>query len=137
MAVRIRLKRMGRTHRPLYRVCAMDKRAPRNGRVIEELGYYDPMVKETDARAILRQERIDYWLGVGAEPSDKVKVLISRLRVPERVICLIKSHEAISRSILVCSRYNTIFIKVIKYVTIDVSDFDITRLWIHRLVILV
>ena len=78
MSVRIRLKRMGRTHRPFYRVCAMDQRAPRNGRVIEELGYYDPMVKETDARAILQQERIDYWLGVGAQPSGKVAVLIKK-----------------------------------------------------------
>ncbi|MEC8473963.1 MAG: 30S ribosomal protein S16, partial [Planctomycetota bacterium] len=43
MAVRIRLKKMGRTHRPFYRVCAMDQRSPRDGRVIEELGTYDPM----------------------------------------------------------------------------------------------
>ncbi|MCA9199995.1 MAG: 30S ribosomal protein S16 [Planctomycetales bacterium] len=78
MAVKIRLKRMGRTHRPFYRVCAMDTRSPRDGRVIEELGYYDPMVKETDARAILKSERIDYWLGVGAQPSDKMKVLIKK-----------------------------------------------------------
>ncbi|MCA9171642.1 MAG: 30S ribosomal protein S16 [Planctomycetales bacterium] len=78
MAVRIRMKRMGRTHRPFYRVCAMDGRSPRDGRVIEELGYYDPMVKETDARAILNRDRIDYWLGVGAQPSDKVKVLIKK-----------------------------------------------------------
>lgn len=78
MAVKIRLKRMGRTHRPFYRVCAMDARSPRDGRVIEELGYYDPMVKETDARAILNGERIKYWLGVGAQPSDKVKVLIKK-----------------------------------------------------------
>ena len=78
MAVRIRLKRMGRTHRPFYRICAMDARAPRDGRVIEELGYYDPMVRETDARAVLNGERIDYWLGVGAQPSDKVKVLIRK-----------------------------------------------------------
>lgn len=78
VAVRIRLKRMGRTHRPFFRVCAVDKRAPRDGRVIEELGIYDPMVKETDARARLKSERIDYWLGVGAQPSDKVKVLIKK-----------------------------------------------------------
>ncbi|MCA9213158.1 MAG: 30S ribosomal protein S16 [Planctomycetales bacterium] len=78
MAVRIRLKRMGRTHRPFYRVCAVDKRAPRDGRVIEELGFYDPMVSETDARARLKSDRIDYWLGVGAQPSDKVKVLIKK-----------------------------------------------------------
>jgi small subunit ribosomal protein S16 len=78
VAVRIRLKRMGRTHRPFYRVCAMDIRSPRDGKAIEELGYYDPMVRETDARAILNGERIDYWLGVGAQPSDKVKVLIKK-----------------------------------------------------------
>jgi small subunit ribosomal protein S16 len=72
------MKRMGRLHRPFYRICAMDTRSPRDGRVIEELGYYDPMVRETDARAMLNGERIDYWLGVGAQPSDKVKVLIRK-----------------------------------------------------------
>ena len=70
MAVRIRLKKMGRKHKPFFRVCATDARTPRDGRVIEELGYYDPMVRDTDARAILNGERIDYWLGVGAQPSD-------------------------------------------------------------------
>lgn len=78
MAVRIRMKRLGRTHRPFYRICAMDAHTPRDGRVIEELGYYDPMIKETDARAVLDGERIDYWLGVGAQPSDKVKILIKK-----------------------------------------------------------
>lgn len=78
MAVRIRLKKMGRTHRPFYRVCAMDQRSPRDGRVIEELGTYDPMCPETDARVTLKAERIDYWLSVGAQPSDKVGVLIKK-----------------------------------------------------------
>ncbi len=78
MAVRIRMKKMGRRHRPFFRICAVDSRSPRDGRVIEELGYYDPMVKETDARASLKSERIDYWLGVGAQPSDNVKVLIKK-----------------------------------------------------------
>ena len=78
MAVKIRMKKMGRRHRPFFRICAVDSRSPRDGRVIEELGYYDPMVKETDARASLNGERIDYWLGVGAQPSDKVKVLIKK-----------------------------------------------------------
>ena len=81
MAVRIRMKKMGRKHQPFYRICAMDVRAPRDGKVIEELGYYDPMVKETDARAILKGERISYWLSVGAQPSDKVKVLIKKYGV--------------------------------------------------------
>ena len=78
MAVRIRMKKMGRRHRPFYRICAMDVRAPRDGRILEELGTYDPMVPYTDARALLDGERVRYWLGVGAQPSEKVKVLIKK-----------------------------------------------------------
>lgn len=78
MTVRIRMKKMGRTHRPYFRVCAMDKRSPRDGRVIEQLGTYDPMCPETDARADLKSDRIDYWLGVGAQPSEKVATLIKK-----------------------------------------------------------
>ena len=72
------MKRMGRKHRSFFRICAVDSRNPRDGRVLEELGTYDPMVHETDARALLKAERIKYWLGVGAQPSDKVKVLIKK-----------------------------------------------------------
>jgi len=72
------MKQFGRRHRPFFRVCVTDVRAPRDGRVLEEVGYYDPMVPETDARAVLQGERIDYWLGVGALPSDKVAVLIKK-----------------------------------------------------------
>jgi len=78
VAVRIRMKQMGRRHRSFYRICAMDQHSPRDGRVLEELGTYDPMVADTDARAVLNGERIDYWLSVGAQPSDKVKVLIKK-----------------------------------------------------------
>ncbi len=78
MAVRIRMKRMGRAHRPFYRICAIDKRAPRDGKVLEELGTYDPMVNDTDARVQLNGERVDYWIGVGAQPSEKVAVLIKK-----------------------------------------------------------
>jgi len=78
VAVRIRMKKMGRTHRPFFRICVMDQRSPRDGRVIEELGHYDPMCPETDARVTLRADRIDYWLSVGAQPSDKVGVLIKK-----------------------------------------------------------
>lgn len=72
------MKRMGRTHRPFYRICAADRRTPRDGRVIEELGTYDPSVADTNARCTLNAARVDYWLGVGAQPSDKVKVLIKK-----------------------------------------------------------
>jgi small subunit ribosomal protein S16 len=78
VAVRIRMKMMGRKHRPFFRICAVDSRAPRDGRVLEELGTYDPMVPDTDARALINGERMNYWLGVGALPSDKVKTLIKK-----------------------------------------------------------
>ncbi len=78
VAVRIRMKKMGRAHRPFYRICAMDKRTPRDGKVLEELGTYDPMVTDTDARVRLNNERVDYWIGVGAQPSEKVAILIKK-----------------------------------------------------------
>lgn len=78
MSVKIRMKKMGRKHRPFFRICAVDSRNPRDGRVLEELGTYDPMVPDTDARALLKPERISYWLGVGAQPSDRVRVLIKK-----------------------------------------------------------
>ena len=78
MAVRLRMKKLGRNKRPFFRICAIDSRAPRDGKVIEELGHYDPLVKDTDARAILNGERIAYWLSVGALPSENVQVLIKK-----------------------------------------------------------
>ncbi len=78
VAVRIRMKKLGRRHRPFYRICAMDGRTPRDGRVLEQLGTYDPLIPETDARAQLNSERINYWLSVGALPSDRVKILIKK-----------------------------------------------------------
>src|SRR3954469_18996405 len=78
MAVRIRMKKLGRKHRPFFRMVAIDGRAPRDGKVIEELGLYDPLVKDTDARAILKGERIAYWLSVGALPSENCDVLIKK-----------------------------------------------------------
>lgn len=72
------MKKLGRSHQSFFRICAVDKRAPRDGRVLEELGTYDPRVPETDARAILNAERVDYWLSVGAQPSENVAVLIKK-----------------------------------------------------------
>ncbi len=80
MAVRIRMKRMGRRHRPFYRVCVMDSRKPRDGKAIEEVGYYDPMKRDKSDRVHLKLERIDYWLSVGAQPSDNVATLIKKVK---------------------------------------------------------
>ena len=76
--VKIRLKRMGRRHRPFYRISAMDSRSPRDGRVIEELGIYDPIAKEQDKQVKLNEERIRYWLAQGAQASDTVRDILRR-----------------------------------------------------------
>ena len=78
MAVRIRMKKLGRKHRPYFRIVAIDARQPRDGRIIEELGSYDPMVKDTDARVRLRAARVKYWMSVGALPSENVAVLLKK-----------------------------------------------------------
>ena len=78
MAVRIRMKQLGRKHRHYYRIVAIDGRQPRDGRVIEELGSYDPMVRNTDDRVTLKPGRIKYWLSVGAQPSEKVAVFLRK-----------------------------------------------------------
>lgn len=76
--VRLRLKRFGRTHSPTYRLCAMDQRSPRNGRAIEELGYYQPCNKNEDEQVKLNEERVKYWLSVGAQPSKTAANLIKK-----------------------------------------------------------
>jgi small subunit ribosomal protein S16 len=78
VAVRLRLKRMGRAHRSFFRLSAMDSRNPRDGRVLEELGWYDPQAKDTEEQISLKRERIEYWLGVGAQPSDTVSDLLKK-----------------------------------------------------------
>ncbi|WP_026460130.1 30S ribosomal protein S16 [Schaalia suimastitidis] len=74
MAVRIRLKRMGKIHAPVYRVVVVDSRKKRDGRVIEEIGLYDPTPNPSIIR--IESERAQYWLGVGAQPSDQVRNLL-------------------------------------------------------------
>lgn len=76
----LRLKRLGRRHRPYYRLSAMDRRAPRNGRVIEELGHYDPLAPD-DRQINFNTDRVDYWLSVGAQPSETVRSLLKRIEV--------------------------------------------------------
>jgi len=78
VAVRLRLKRFGRRNRPFFRLNAMDSRAPRDGKVIEQLGWYDPRAQEADRQLSLNRERIQYWLSVGAQPSDTVRDLLKR-----------------------------------------------------------
>ncbi len=78
MAVRIRMKMMGRKHRPYFRIVAIDSRQPRDGRVLEELGTYDPMVKVKENRVTLKPERIKHWLSKGALASEKCTILFNK-----------------------------------------------------------
>ena len=73
MATRIRLARGGSKKRPFYRIVAADVRAPRDGRFIEKLGTYNPLLaKDNEERVTLNKERIQYWLDQGAVPTDRV-----------------------------------------------------------------
>jgi len=74
MAVVIRLKRIGARKKPFYRVVVADSRSSRDGKTIEELGHYDPR-KETN-KVVLNEERVKYWLGMGAKPTDKAKSVL-------------------------------------------------------------
>lgn len=80
MPVRIRMKRLGRRHRPYFRICVMDVRKPRDGEAIEEIGTYDPMVRDKSKRVTLQMDRVEHWLSVGAQPSEKVAVLIDKFK---------------------------------------------------------
>ncbi len=76
--VRIRLKKIGRAHRPSYRLAAVDQRASRDGSVIEELGYYDPANLNPQHQVNLKKERIEYWLGKGAQATDTVRQILKK-----------------------------------------------------------
>lgn len=78
MAVRIRLKKFGRRHQPAFRLAVMDARRPRDGKVLEEVGLYQPDNKDEARRVLLVRDRIEYWLGVGAQPSDTVRRLLDK-----------------------------------------------------------
>jgi len=72
------MKKMGRKHRMYFRIVAIDGRQPRDGRIIEELGSYDPKVHDTNSRVTLKPDRIKYWLGVGAQPSERCQTLFKK-----------------------------------------------------------
>ncbi|RKY41542.1 MAG: 30S ribosomal protein S16 [Candidatus Makaraimicrobium thalassicum] len=79
MAVVLRLKRFGTKKRPFYRIVAMTKSTKRDGRALEELGYYDP--KKARDQVALDRARVEYWLQNGAKPSETVKSILKRLEI--------------------------------------------------------
>ena len=90
MAVKIRLKRMGRKNHPFYRLNAIDSRTPRDGRVIEELGFYDPRNKDNAKQFVAKLDRCKHWLDVGAVPSETVSSLLKKAGVEHKQLKLPK-----------------------------------------------
>jgi small subunit ribosomal protein S16 len=97
MAVKLRLMRMGRRHKPFFRLNAIDTRTPRDGKIIEKLGHYDPIEKDPAKQLVLKKERIEYWLGVGAVPSETVAELISRIGIKSEHYKQIKARRKRAR----------------------------------------
>ena len=88
MAVKLRLKRLGRSNGAFFRLNAIDSRSPRDGRVIEELGYYDPRNKDQSKQFVAKIDRCRYWLDVGAVPSETVSSLLKKQGVEHKSLRL-------------------------------------------------
>ncbi len=82
MAVKIRLRRMGAKKAPFYRVVVADSRAPRDGRFIEEIGYYNPVSNPKEIK--IDEEKVQKWIGNGAQPTDTVKRLFVKAGINEK-----------------------------------------------------
>lgn len=84
MALAMRLSRGGRKARPFYRIVVADKRMPRDGRYIEKLGTYNPLLNDdNEQRVVLNKERIEYWLGQGAKPSERVAIFLGKAGITD------------------------------------------------------
>ena len=86
MALKIRLSRGGSKKRPFYRIVVAEASAPRDGRYVERVGHYNPMVaKDSDQRLVVNGDRITHWLGLGAQPTERVQKLLSTVSLAEPV----------------------------------------------------
>jgi small subunit ribosomal protein S16 len=107
MAVKIRLTRMGRRHRPFFRLNAIESRNPRDGRILEKLGHYDPIEKDPAKQLVLNKERIEYWIGVGAVPSDTVAELIAKIGIVSK--CYQESRDRKKRARQVAKKKGVVY----------------------------
>ena len=82
MSVKIRLKRMGMKKKPFYRVVVADVASPRDGRFIEEIGYYNPMTEPATLK--FNEERAKYWVATGAQPTDTTRALLKKGGIIEK-----------------------------------------------------
>jgi small subunit ribosomal protein S16 len=84
MAVKIRMTRIGRRHKPFFRINIIDSRTPRDGKIIEKVGHYDPIEKDPEKQLVLNTQRVQFWLDKGAIPSDAVSQLLLRLGIKHK-----------------------------------------------------
>jgi small subunit ribosomal protein S16 len=88
MAIKIRLARGGSKKRPFYRIVAADSRMPRDGRFIERLGTYNPLLpKDSEERVKMDIERIQHWMGLGAQPTDRIRRMLEATGALEATTC--------------------------------------------------
>ena len=86
MALKIRLARGGAKKRPFYRIVVAEASAPRDGRYVEKVGHYNPMVaKDNEQRLVVNGERVSYWLGQGAQATERVQKLLSEVEMMAKV----------------------------------------------------
>ncbi len=99
MAVKLRLARMGRRHRPFFRINAVEARTPRDGTVLEKLGHYDPLEKDASKQIVLKRDRVEYWLGRGAVPTDTVSQILTRHGIKNKYADQRKARRAKAKEI--------------------------------------
>jgi small subunit ribosomal protein S16 len=97
MSVKIRMSRQGRRHRPFFRINVVDIRTPRDGKIIEKLGHYDPLEKASEKEIVLDIERAKYWLDKGAIPSDAVSEILLRKGIKHKYAEEKKVRRALAR----------------------------------------
>ncbi len=89
MSVSLRLSRGGSKKRPYYKIVVSNSRAPRDGKYLEQVGTYNPLLaKDDENRVRIIEDRARYWLGVGAQPTDRVSRLLDKLGIKERTVTL-------------------------------------------------
>ncbi len=95
MSVRIRLARGGSKGAPFHKIVVADQRSPRDGRFIERVGSYNPLLPQDHAeRVVVKADRVKYWLGVGAQPTDRVARLLSKLGLCETPVITVKPNKS-------------------------------------------
>jgi small subunit ribosomal protein S16 len=83
MSIKIRLSRVGRKKVPFYHVIVAQTTSPRDGKFIEQLGVYDPLSKDDNKSLKINSERVKYWIGVGAQPTERVALLLNKIGIKE------------------------------------------------------